>query len=76
MVEVDRTVNRYGSVSLGRHQVVAADILGGRRVSIRIETTTLSFFDREGSGFGCSGEGGGSARGTEHGPRRIGRIKH
>ena len=44
-VEVDRTVNRYGSVSLGQHQVVAADILGGRRVGIRIEATTLSFFD-------------------------------
>jgi hypothetical protein len=28
VVEVDRTVDRYGSVSLGQHQVVAADILG------------------------------------------------
>ncbi len=45
VVEVDRTVNRYGSVSLGQHQVVAADILGGRRVSIRIDATTLTFFD-------------------------------
>jgi transposase InsO family protein len=45
VVEVDRTVNRYGSVSLGQHQVVAADVLGGRRVSIRIDTTTLTFFD-------------------------------
>jgi len=46
-VEVDRTVNRTGSVSLGRHLVLAADILGGRRVSIRIDITTLSFFDPE-----------------------------
>jgi hypothetical protein len=35
-VEVERTVNRGGSVSLGQHIVVAADILGGRRVGIRI----------------------------------------
>jgi transposase InsO family protein len=45
VVEVDRTVNRTGSVSLGQRLVVAADVLGGRRVSIRIDTTTLSFFD-------------------------------
>ncbi len=45
MVEVDRTANRTGSVSLGQHQIGAADILGGRRVSIRIDTTTLAFFD-------------------------------
>ena len=47
MVEVDRTVNRFGSVSLGQHLVLAAEILGGRRVGIRIDTTTLSFFDLE-----------------------------
>ncbi|WP_207229852.1 integrase core domain-containing protein [Krasilnikovia cinnamomea] len=46
-VEVDRTVNRFGSVSLGQRMVVAADILGGRRVSIRIDATTLTFFDPE-----------------------------
>jgi hypothetical protein len=34
-------------VSLGQRLIVAADILGGRRVSIRIDTTTLSFFDPE-----------------------------
>jgi transposase InsO family protein len=44
-VEVDRTVNRTGSVSLGQHVLVAADILGGRRVGIRIDAQTLSFFD-------------------------------
>jgi transposase InsO family protein len=45
VVEVDRTVNRFGTVSLGQRPVVAADILAGRRVSIRIDTTTLTFFD-------------------------------
>ncbi|MGH8837490.1 MAG: integrase core domain-containing protein, partial [Actinomycetes bacterium] len=44
-VEVDRTVARNGIVSLGGRQVLAADILGGRRVSIRIERQTLQFFD-------------------------------
>ncbi|MEU1577632.1 IS481 family transposase [Streptomyces collinus] len=42
--EVDRTVNSHGLVGLGGRQVLAAEILGGRRVSIRIEAT-LSFFD-------------------------------
>jgi hypothetical protein len=44
-VEVDRTVNRAGTVSLGQHLVLAAEILGGRRVGIRIEQATLMFFD-------------------------------
>jgi hypothetical protein len=44
-VEVDRTVSRTGLVSLGDHRLLAAEILGGRRVSIRIEDTTLMFFD-------------------------------
>ncbi|MEV4658825.1 hypothetical protein [Micromonospora sp. NPDC049301] len=44
-VEVDRTVNRAGSVSLGQHLVLAAEILGGRRVGIRIEAAMLSVFD-------------------------------
>jgi hypothetical protein len=44
-VEVDRTVNRAGSVSLGQHIVLAAEILGGRRVAIRVEPNTLLFFD-------------------------------
>jgi transposase InsO family protein len=46
-VEVDRTVNRYGSVVLGGRPVLAADILGGRRVAVRIDGQTLSFFDPE-----------------------------
>ena len=44
-VEVDRTVNRTGSVSLGQHLVLAAEILSGRRVGIRIEAATLMFYD-------------------------------
>jgi transposase InsO family protein len=44
-VEVDRTVNRAGTVSLGQHLVLAAESLGGRRVGIRIEQATLMFFD-------------------------------
>ncbi|MFF7793990.1 IS481 family transposase [Streptomyces sp. NPDC007991] len=43
--EVDRTVNKHGLVGLGGRQVLAAEILGGRRVSVRIEEATLSFFD-------------------------------
>ncbi|UYQ66458.1 IS481 family transposase [Streptomyces peucetius] len=43
--EVDRVVNNSGLVGLGGHQVLAAKILGGRAVSIRIDDETLSFFD-------------------------------
>jgi hypothetical protein len=44
-LEVDRLVSRGGLVSLGDHRLLAAEILGGRRVSIRIEDTMLLFFD-------------------------------
>jgi transposase InsO family protein len=44
-VEVDRTVSRAGLVSLGSRQVLAAEILAGQRVAIRIEPATLSIFD-------------------------------
>ena len=44
-IEVDRTVSRSGTVSLGQHIVLAAEILAGRRVGIRIEPATLMFFD-------------------------------
>jgi hypothetical protein len=44
-VEVERSVNRGGGVSLGQHIVLAAEILGGRRVEIRIEPATLMFYD-------------------------------
>nr|WP_257004811.1 hypothetical protein [Streptomyces sp. Tue6028] len=43
--EVDRVVNNSGLVGLGGHQVLAAEILGGRRVGIRVDDETLSFFD-------------------------------
>ncbi|SEH00363.1 Transposase InsO and inactivated derivatives [Nonomuraea solani] len=45
VVEVERTVNKYGSVSLAGRYLLAAEILGGRRVTIRIEEKTLMFLD-------------------------------
>jgi len=44
-VEVDRAVNRNGLVSLAGRQVLAAEILGGRPVIVRIEPQTLMFLD-------------------------------
>ena len=44
-IEVDRIVSKDGAVHLAGRYVLAAEILGGRRVSIRIENTTLMFFD-------------------------------
>ena len=44
-IEVDRIVSKDGAVHLASRYVLAAEILGGRRVSIRIEETTLMFFD-------------------------------
>nr|WP_233899181.1 IS481 family transposase [Pseudonocardia dioxanivorans] len=44
-LEVDRTVGRNGCVSLGQDLVLAAEILSGRRVTIRIDPTMLAFFD-------------------------------
>ena len=44
-IEVDRAVNRNGIVSLAGRQVLAAEILGGRPVLVRIETATLMFLD-------------------------------
>jgi transposase InsO family protein len=46
-VEVERCVSRLGLVSLSGHQLLAAEILGGRRVGIRIEPATLMFYDLE-----------------------------
>nr|WP_189788437.1 IS481 family transposase [Streptomyces capitiformicae] len=43
--EVDRTVNNSGLVGLAGRQVLAAEILGGRQVGVRIDEATLSFFD-------------------------------
>ncbi|MEW2402487.1 integrase core domain-containing protein [Streptomyces sp. NPDC046862] len=39
--EVDRAVNNSGLVGLAGRQVLAAEILGGRQVSIRIDEATL-----------------------------------
>jgi hypothetical protein len=47
VVEVERTVNKYGMVSLAGRYLLAAEILGGRRVTIRIEENTLMFLDAE-----------------------------
>jgi transposase InsO family protein len=44
-VEVERVVSKHGTVVLGGQVLVAADILGGRRVGIRIEADTLMFYD-------------------------------
>ena len=44
-VEVDRIVSKDGQVSLAGRYLLAAEILGGRRVAVRIEESTLMFFD-------------------------------
>ena len=44
-IEVDRIVSKDGQVSLGGRYSIAAEILGGMLVSIRIEENTLMFFD-------------------------------
>jgi transposase InsO family protein len=44
-VEVDRSVSSSGIVSLAGRQVLAAEILQGRRVSIRVDVSVLMFFD-------------------------------
>ena len=45
VVEVDRTVTRSGLVGLAGRQLLAAEILAGRRVTIRIDGQTLLFLD-------------------------------
>ena len=44
-IEVDRAVNNSGLVGLAGKQVLAAEILGGRLVTVRIEPQTLMFLD-------------------------------
>ena len=46
-VEVDRVVSRAGTVSLGHHVVLAAEILAGRQLGVRIEPSLIMFFDLE-----------------------------
>jgi hypothetical protein len=45
VVEVDRNVSSSGMVAMAGRRVLAAEILQGRRVSIRVELTVLMFFD-------------------------------
>ena len=47
IIEVERSVARAGTVALAGHVVLAAEILAGRRVGIRIEPGQLQFFDLE-----------------------------
>jgi transposase InsO family protein len=44
-VEVERPVSRGGLVCLGPRRLLAAEILGGQLVGIRIEPATLMFYD-------------------------------
>jgi hypothetical protein len=44
-IEVERPVSRGGLVCLGPHRLLAAEILGGQLVGIRIEPNTLMFYD-------------------------------
>lgn len=44
-VEVERAVSRLEHVSLAGHELLAAEILGGRPVGIRIEAATMMFYD-------------------------------
>jgi transposase InsO family protein len=46
-IEVERLVSRGGLVSLGPRRPLAAEILGGRQIGIRIEPATLMFYDLE-----------------------------
>lgn len=45
VIEVERVVSRGGTITLGGQVILAAEILGGRQVGVRIEETTLLFFD-------------------------------
>ena len=44
-IEVERVVSKDGQVHLAGRYVIAAEILGGRHVGVRIEQDTLMFFD-------------------------------
>ena len=44
-VEVDRAVNNSGLVGLAGQQILAAEILAGRPVIVRVEAQTLMFLD-------------------------------
>ena len=44
-VEIERTVSRGGTIAIGGTVLLAAEILAGRRIGIRIEPDTLMMFD-------------------------------
>jgi hypothetical protein len=44
-IEFERLVNRFGSVSICGRYYLAAEILAGRQVAIRLEASTIMFFD-------------------------------
>jgi transposase InsO family protein len=44
-IEVDRVVSTAGTISLLGRPVLAAEILAGQRVTVRIDGTALAFFD-------------------------------
>jgi hypothetical protein len=44
-VEVERVVSNGGTIALGGHVLVAAEILRGQRVGIRIEPDLLMIYD-------------------------------
>jgi transposase InsO family protein len=44
-IEVDRTVTTAGTVSIAGHHVTVGESHAGRRVGVRLETATVSFFD-------------------------------
>jgi transposase InsO family protein len=46
-VEVDRVVSTGGTVSLLGQPVLAAEILAGQRVTVRIDESTLTYFDSD-----------------------------
>jgi hypothetical protein len=54
---VERTGNRVGSVSLGQHIVLAAEILAGRRVGVRIEPATLMLYATTSTAASCCASG-------------------
>jgi transposase InsO family protein len=45
VIEVERTVNNTGLIGLGGRQILAAEILRGRRVIVRVDAATLMFLD-------------------------------
>jgi transposase InsO family protein len=44
-IEVERVVSKDGAIHPANQNILAAEILGGRRAGVRIEASTLMFFD-------------------------------